>query len=190
MKLGDDMDRRTGRTSRKVLAAGLILGAATMVGCSAPDGPHTEPSSPPPVTAEPAPVAESFAKYDALRRELIAALEKTMPAITWAVDKPATMTLTNDGRCIFHPASMKSSADIVEPSKNYEAVFATADPILKQHEFPAFGGIDPVPGGWTVTRSTDATGATVILESKSPAYLRMNVPVDSKTCEPTEIPAS
>jgi len=185
---GKKMDGRTGH-ARPVLAALLTLGAIVTVACSVPGGPTTEPSSAPPVLNEPAPIAESFAKYDSLRVDLVAALEKNLPGITWTVDNPATVAATSDGRCIFHPASMKSSADIVEASKNFATVFTAADPILKQHEFPAFNGIDPVPGGWVVTRSTDGAGATVIIESKSPAYLRMNVPVDSTTCDPSELPA-
>ena len=59
---------------------------------------------------------------------------------------------------------------------------------MKKHEFPAFDGTDAVPGGWLVTRSTDAAGATLTIESKSPAYLRISVPVDSPRCNKDELP--
>ncbi|MET4539467.1 hypothetical protein ABIE37_001239 [Arthrobacter bambusae] len=183
---GDEMNRRMHRKPWALAAAIALLATA---GCSStPDGPTREPSSAPPVTAEPAPLAESVAKYDALRADLVAALEAKMPAITWAVDDDASVTQTKDGTCIFHPQTMKSSADIVEPSRNFEEVFAAADPILKKHGFPAFAGTDPVPGGWVVTRSTDATGATVTIRSKSPAYLDVTAPVQSESCDDSELP--
>ncbi|MGJ3192047.1 hypothetical protein [Paenarthrobacter sp. FR1] len=169
------------------LAAALLVGAVA-AGCgSTPDGPTREPSSPPPVTASPAPLAESKAKYDSLRADLVAALEQQMPDITWSVDDPARMSRTQDGRCVFSPQSMKSSADIVERSRNFEEVFTAADPVLKKHGFPAFDGTDPVPGGWVVARSTDSVGATVTIQSKSPAYLDVTVPVASETCDSDEL---
>ncbi len=113
-----------------------------------------------------------------------------MPGITWSVDGPASMSVTGDGRCMLSPQSMKSSADIVDPSRNFEDLFAAADPVLEKHGFPAFDGTDPVPGGWVVTRSTDAVGATVSVRSKFPAYLEVTVPVKSESCDPKEIPAS
>ncbi|WP_458108529.1 hypothetical protein M1D51_03380 [Arthrobacter sp. R3-55] len=169
------------------LAAALALMATAGCG-NTPDGPNREPSSAPPVTASPAPVAESVAKYDALRADLVAALEKQMPDITWSVDEDASVTQTKDGTCVFHPQTMKSSADIVKPSRNFEEVFAAADPILQQHGFPAFDGTDPTPGGWVVTRSTDAAGATVTIRSKFPAYLDITAPVQTESCDASEIP--
>lgn len=171
------------------LAAALTLMAAAAAGCSdTPDGPTREPSSAPPVTAEPASVAESVAKYNALTSDLVAALEAKMPDITWAVDDPARLSRIDDGRCMLAPRSMKSSADIVKPSRSFEDVFAVADPVLREHGFPAFDGTDPVPGGWVVTRSTDAAGATVTIRSKFPAYLDVTVPVKSESCDANEIP--
>ena len=70
------------------------------------------------------------------------------------------------------------------------AIFAVGDPVLKRPGFPAFEGTDAVPGGWVVTRSTDAAGATLTIESKSPAYLRISVPVDFPMCSANEIPPS
>jgi|GEM_PF-3576780 len=170
------------------LVAALAVVTVT-AGCSnTPNDPKREPSNAPAVTVEPAPVAESAAKYNALTADLIAALEAKMPAITWTVDDPARMSRTQDGRCMLSPRSMKSSADIVEPSKNFEDVFAAADPVLEKHGFPAFDGTDPVPGGWVVTRSTNGSGATVTIESKSPAYLSVTVPVTSENCDSNEIP--
>ncbi|UVJ39060.1 hypothetical protein [Arthrobacter sp. CJ23] len=165
-----------------------MTGALFLAGCEARPTPGA-PSSSPPRTAAPAPVAESFTKYDAVRAEFIAALEEKMPDISWTVDEPAGMALLKDGRCMLYPQTMKSSADIVEPSKHFAEVFSAGDPILAKHGFPAFDGTDPVPGGWVVASSTDAAGATVTVESKSPAYLRISVPVDSKACDPKEIPA-
>lgn len=181
------MNRRMHRNAWALAAALAVVTVAA--GCSdTPDGPKRVPSEAPPITAEPGPVAESAAKYNALTAELVAALEAKMPAITWTVDDPASLSRTQDGRCILSPRSMKSSADIVEPSKNFEDVSAAADPVLEKHGFPAFDGTDPVPGGWVVTRSTDAAGATVTIESKSPAYLSVTVPVKSETCDSNEIP--
>jgi len=168
--------------------AAAVLVTVIAAGCSpSPDGPTRESSAPPPVTLEPAPVAESVAKYDALRAELVAALEAKMPDITWSSDDAASLSLSKDGQCFLHPQTMKSSADIVERSRHFEDVFAVADPILEQHGFPTFDGTDPVPGGWVVTRSTDGAGATVTIESKSPAYLRMTVPVKSQSCDANEL---
>ncbi|WP_254779812.1 MULTISPECIES: hypothetical protein [unclassified Arthrobacter] len=170
------------------LAAALAV-VTVAAGCSdTPDGPKRVPSEAPPVTSEPASVAESAAKYNALTTDLVAALEAKMPAITWTVDDPARLSRAQDGRCTLSPRSMKSSADIVEPSKNFEDVFGAADPVLEKHGFPAFDGTDPVPGGWVVTRSADAAGATVTIESKSPAYLSVTVPVKSEKCDSNEIP--
>jgi outer membrane murein-binding lipoprotein Lpp len=166
----------------------LILGTTLMAGCAAPQQPAVVTSSAPPVTQAPAPVAESFAKYEALRAEMTAALEAKMPDISWTVDKPATLATAKDGRCLLSPQTMKSSADVVEPSNHFADIFAAGDPVLARHGFPAFGGTDAVPGGWVVARSTDAAGATLTIESKSPAYLRISVPVDSATCKPDEIP--
>jgi hypothetical protein len=135
-------------------------------------------------------VAESFPKYDALRAEIVSALEQKMPDISWAEDEPATLARLKDGRCMLYPRTMKSNADIVEPSNHFADIFSAGDPVLAKHGFPTFGGTDPVPGGWVVTRSTDPAGATLTIESKSPAYLRLSVPVDSPTCDPKEIPAS
>lgn len=171
-----------------VLAAALTV-VTVGAGCSnTPDEPKREPSQAPPVTADAAPVAESVAKYNALTTELVAALEAKMPDITWTVDDPARLSRTKDGRCMLSLRSMKSSADIVEPSSHFEDVFAAADPVLTKHEFPAFDGTDPVAGGWVVTRSTDGSGATVTIESKSPAYIRISVPVTSQNCDSNEIP--
>lgn len=181
------MNRSMHRNAWALAAALAVVTVAA--GCSdTPDGPKRVPSEAPPVTAEPGPVAESAAKYNALTAELVAALEAKMPDITWTVDDPARLSRTQDGRCVLSPRSMKSTADIVEPSKNFEDVFAAADPVLERHGFPAFDGTDPVPGGWVVTRSTDAAGATVTIESKSPAYLSVTVPVKSETCDSNEIP--
>lgn len=178
------------RTYLKPWALAAALAVVTVAaGCSdTPDGPQREPSKAPAVTSEPAPVAESAAKYNALTADLVAALEAKMPDITWAVDDPARLSRTQDGRCVLSPRSMKSSADIVEPSKHFEDVFAAADPVLEKHGFPAFDGTDPVPGGWVVTGSTDAAGATVTIESKSPAFLNVTVPVKSENCDTNEIP--
>ncbi|MFJ4262654.1 hypothetical protein ACIPYU_09420 [Paenarthrobacter nicotinovorans] len=169
----------------------VLACALTLAACSqAPGDPTRETSDSPTVTPQQtaAPVAESFAKYDAVRTELIAASEQKLPGITWSVDKPASLSKVDDGRCILQPASMKSSADIVEPSRYFEDVFATGNPVLGKHGFPEFGGTDDVPGGWVVARSTDAVGATVSIESKSPAYLRITVPVSSATCDSSELP--
>ncbi len=186
------MNCRMLRTSARpfALAAALVVGSVGIAGCSAPGETKREPSKAPPITSEPAPVAESSAKYDALTAELVAALEEKMPGITWAVDDTADMSPAQDRRCMLYPKSMQSSADIVEPSRNFEDLFAAADPVLEKHGFPAFDGIDPVPGGWVVTRSTDAVGATLSIRSKFPAYLELTVPVKSETCDPKEIPAS
>jgi len=179
------MNRRLHRKPWALAAALVVMTA----GCStAPDEPKRKPSQAPPITAEPASVAESAAKYNALTAQLVAALEAKMPDITWTVDDPARLSRAQDGRCILTPRSMKSSADIVEPSKHFDDVLAASDPVLEKHGFPAFDGTDPVPGGWVVTRSTDAAGATVTIESKSPAYVRMTVPVKSDTCDSNEIP--
>ncbi|MGG5173895.1 hypothetical protein ACQQCD_02585 [Pseudarthrobacter sp. J1763] len=155
--------------------------AGTSSGASTSSGTAVPPS---------ASVAEAFPKYDALRTELVAALEKEMPGITWSVFSAASLAKVDDGRCILQPAVMKSSADIVEPSHRFEDVFAVGDPILAEHGFPAFGGLDDVPGGWIVTRSQDAAGATVSIESKFPATLTISVPVKSAKCDPSEIPKS
>ncbi|NWL14157.1 hypothetical protein DM793_23120 [Paenarthrobacter nitroguajacolicus] len=186
------MNCRTLRTSARpfALAAALVVGSVGIAGCSVPGETKREPSKAPPITSEPAPVAESIAKYDALTAELVAALEEKMPGITWAVDDTADLSPAQDGRCMLYLQSMQSSADIVEPSRNFEDLFAAADPVLEKHGFPAFNGIDPVPGGWVVTRSTDAVGATLSIRSKFPAYLELTVPVKSESCDPKEIPAS
>ncbi|WP_445931675.1 hypothetical protein [Paenarthrobacter nitroguajacolicus] len=181
------MNRRLHRSSWALAAALAVVAFAA--GCShAPGETKREPSKAPPITSEPAPVAESVAKYNALTTELVAALEAKMPDITWALDDPASLGRTQDGRCMLSPRSMKSSADIVEPSRHFGDVFAVADPVLGKHGFPAFDGIDPVPGGWVVTRSTDAAGATVTIRSKFPAYLDVTVPVKSENCDTNEIP--
>ncbi|MET3367524.1 UNVERIFIED_CONTAM: hypothetical protein ABIE34_000750 [Jeotgalibacillus campisalis] len=186
------MNRCMLRTSARpfAVAVALVTGSVGAAGCSAPGETTREPSKAPPITSEPAPVPESIARYDALTKELVAALETKMPGITWSVDGPASMSLTGDGRCMLSPQSMKSSADIVDPSRNFEDLFAAADPVLEKHGFPAFDGTDPVPGGWVVTRSTDAVGATLSVRSKFPAYLEVTVPVKSESCDPKEIPAS
>ncbi|WP_026543493.1 hypothetical protein [Paenarthrobacter nicotinovorans] len=171
----------------RALAAALALMATAGCG-NTPDGPTREPSSAPPVTASPAPVAESVAKYDALTTELVAALEAKLPGITWSVDDPVSLSRVKDGQCVLALRSMKSSADIVKPSRSFEEVFAAADPILQQHGFPAFDGTDPTPGGWVVTRSTDAAGATVTIRSKFPAYLDITAPVQSESCDASELP--
>lgn len=119
-------------------------------------------------TQSPATVAESFAKYDAVRAELIAVLEAKMPGISWSVDKPATLVRSEDGGCILNPQTMKSNADVVALSNRFADIFAAGDPVLAKHGFPAFGGTDPVPGGWVVARSTDSAGATLSIESKEP----------------------
>jgi hypothetical protein len=134
-------------------------------------------------------VAESFAKYDAVRADVVAALEKKLPGISWNVDSPATMQRLRDGTCILSLADMKSPKDIVEPSRGFEDVFAAADPVLVKHGFEAFGGTDKVPGGWTVASSRDGAGAALRVESKGMAYVRLHVPVTSADCSPKEIPA-
>lgn len=183
------MNRRTNRLPQHVLATLLVLGTTVVVGCTAPEGPATETSSPPPVTASAAPVAESFPKYDAVRAGMVAALEEKMPDISWTVDEPATLARVKDGRCMLYPQTMKSNVDVVQPSNQFADIFSAGDPVLAQHGFPAFDGTDTVAGGWVVARSTDAAGATLTIESKSPAYLRISVPVDSPACDPKEIPA-
>ncbi|MFI2564162.1 hypothetical protein [Paenarthrobacter sp. NPDC018779] len=178
------------RTSPGALFLTVVLTSVTLAGCTAAtDGPTRTPSSAPPITAGPEPVDQSLAKYDSLRADLIAALEEKLSGITWSVDKGASLAKSTDGRCILQIASMKSSADIVKASNNFEDVFAAGDPVLAQHGFPAFGGTDDVPGGWVVARSTNGSGSTVTIESKSPAYLSVTVPVDSPNCDSAEIPA-
>ena len=180
------MPKTTARLSTWAVACVLALSACTQT----PNGPTSgTPTATPTATPtqKPVSVAESYAKYDSLRTDLAAALEQKLPGITWSTDKAATLAKSNDGRCILQPASMKSSADIVEASRNFEDVFAAGDPVLGKYGFPAFGGTDDVPGGWLVARSTDAAGATVSIEAKGPAYLRITVPVNSASCSPTEI---
>ncbi|WP_457948843.1 hypothetical protein ACTAQI_00720 [Pseudarthrobacter sp. alpha12b] len=175
---------------RPLLAVVLVLGALIVAACAGPDRPATKTSSAPPVTESPAPLGESFTKYEGLRVELIAALEQKLPGISWTVEQPATLARLADGRCMFYPQTMKSSADVVEPSHRFADIFSAADPILARYGFPPFGGTDAVPGGWTVARSTDPAGATLSVESKSPAYLRISAPVDSATCDPAELPGA
>ncbi|MGF9649501.1 hypothetical protein AAIH32_16130 [Pseudarthrobacter oxydans] len=133
---------------------------------------------------------ESFTKYGALRTELIAALEQKMPDISWTVKQPAYLSKLDDGTCILGTETTVSSADVVQPSHAFADIFSAGDPVLAKYGFPAFGGTDPTPGGWTVTRSMDAAGAILSIESKSPAYLRITAPVDSETCGPAELPNS
>lgn len=181
------MRNTTSRLSRWTVALACVLALSA---CSqTPEGPTRESSATPTETPtqSPASPAESLEKYDSLRTELAAALEQKLPGITWSTDTGVTMAKSNDGRCILQPASMKSSADIVEASRNFEDVFAAGDPVLSEHGFPAFGGTDDVPGGWLVARSTDAAGATASIEAKGTAYLRITVPVNSASCSPTEI---
>ena len=177
---------RVRRRSRLALSAAVpLLGAQVLAACSAPATP--EPSGPS-VAGTHAPVAESFAKYDAVRTDVVAALEKKLPGIRWNVHSPATMQRRQDGTCMLYLAEMESARDIVEPSKRFHDVFAAADPVLKKHGFAAFGGTDPVPGGWVVAKSTNAAGATLRVESKGTAYVRLGVPVESAGCDPKEIP--
>lgn len=156
-----------------------------MAGCSAAPQPSPGSAS---VSAGAGPIDTSFAKYDAVRTDVVAALEKEMPAITWTVSAPATVQRKKDGGCILHLADMKSPVDIVEPSKKFRAVFDAADPVLKKHGFQAFGGTDKVPGGWMVASSTDGAGASLRVESKGVAYVRLHVPVTSASCSPKDIP--
>ncbi|WP_120522445.1 hypothetical protein [Arthrobacter celericrescens] len=182
---------RVRRRNRLLLSAALpLLGAQALAACSAPPAPEppgTGPSGTPEAGTH-APVAESFAKYDAVRNDVVAALEKKLPGVTWSVHSPATMQRLSDGTCMLFLEEMESTKDIVEPSKHFQEVFSAADPVLEKHGFEAFGGTDPVPGGWVVAKSTDPAGATLRVESKGTAYVRLGVPVDSTGCDPTEIP--
>ncbi|WP_245953676.1 hypothetical protein [Arthrobacter silvisoli] len=174
------------RRSRLALSAALpLLGAQALAACSAPAVPG--PSGTPEAGTH-APVAESFAKYDAVRTDVVAALEKKLPGITWDVHSPATMQRLSNGTCMLFLEEMQSAKDIVEPSKQFQEVFSAADPVLEKHGFEAFGGTDPVPGGWVVAKSTDPAGATLRVESKGTAYVRLGVPVASAGCDPKEIP--
>jgi hypothetical protein len=178
------------RRSRLVLAVALSLaGAAAVAGCSPESVQPGGPVSTMPPVGGAGPVDRSFAKYDAVRTDVVAALEKKLPGIDWAVDSPATMQRKKDGSCILYLADMKSPEDIVEPSKKFQAVFDAVDPVLAKHGFEAFGGTDDVPGGWMVASSTDDAGASLRIESKGMAYVRLHVPVNSADCNPKEIPA-
>lgn len=170
------------------LALVVVLGSLVSAACAGPKHPVPEKNSEPPVTESPAPVAQSFARYDGLRAELIAALEQQLPGISWTVHLPASVNKLADGRCFFETRTMVSSADVVEPSHRFADIFSAGDPVLAKYGFPAFGGTDPTPGGWTVARSANAAGAIVSIESKSPAYLYIGAPVDSATCDPAELP--
>jgi len=170
------------------LALVVVLGSLVSAACAGPKHPAPEKSSEPPVTESPAPVAQSFARYDGLRAELIAALEQQLPVIGWTVHRPASMDRVADGTCVFATMTMVSSADVVEPSHRFSDIFSAGDPVLAKYGFPAFGGTDPTPGGWTVARSANAAGAVVSIESKSPAYLDIVAPVDSAACDPAELP--
>ncbi|WP_120522474.1 hypothetical protein [Arthrobacter celericrescens] len=181
--------KRVRRRSRLELAVALSLaGTAGVAGCSTAT-PQPSPSSAASSSAGAGPVAESFAKYDAVRTDVVAALEKKLPGISWTVSDPATMQRKKDGSCFLYLADMKSPEDIVEPSKKFQAVFDAVDPVLKEHGFEAFGGTDKVPGGWMVASSTDGAGASLSIESKGMAYVRLQVPVTSADCNPKEIPA-
>ncbi|OFI37094.1 hypothetical protein BIU82_08260 [Arthrobacter sp. SW1] len=172
-----------------MLAAALSLTvAAAVAGCTGEAPPPAGTGSTPPAVA-PSSVDKSFAKYDAVRTDVVAALEEKLPGISWSVDSPATMQRKNEGRCILYLADMKSPQDIVEPSKKFQAVFDAVDPVLAKHGFEAFGGTDKVPGGWMVASSTDSAGASLRIESKGMAYVRLHVPVNSEDCDPKEIPA-
>jgi hypothetical protein len=173
-----------------LLAAALVLTTFCCSACAGPERPATKTTSAPPVTEAPVPVRESFTKYEALRTELIAALEQEMPSIGWTVKQPVYLTRLDDGRCILGTETIVSSVDVVQPSHSFADIFSAGDPVLAKYGFPAFGGTDPTPGGWTVTRSMDAAGAILSIESKSPAYLSITAPVDSETCDPAELPDS
>ena len=179
---------RCRRLPRHTLPAVVALTALLMTACAEPQDPSRKPSSAPPVTQDPAPLAESLTKYGGLRAELIAALEQKLPGISWSVKEPAYLTKLKDGTCVLGIETMVSSADVVEPSHRFTDIFSVSDSILERYGFEAFGGTDAVPGGWVVTRSSDAVGATVSIESKSPAYLRIAAPVDSPTCDSAELP--
>ena len=173
---------------RHLLSCALALGTLLTAGCTGPETPSPKTSSAPPVMQAPAPLAESLTKYQGLRAELITALEQKLPGISWTVNEPAYLTKLKDGSCILGTETMVSSADVVEPSHRFADIFSVGDPILAKHGFEAFGGTDPVPGGWVVARSSDAAGAIVTIESKSPAYLYITAPVHSETCDPAELP--
>ncbi len=178
------------RRSRLAFAATLsLLGTAPLAACTGPAAPQPSGSPSASSPAGAGPVAESFAKYEAVRTDVVAALEKKLPGISWNVDSPATMQRRSDGTCMLFLAKMKSPRDIVEPSKKFHDVFAAADPVLAKHGFEAFGGTDKVPGGWLVASSKDDAGAALRIESKGMAYVRLSVPVTSADCSPTEIPA-
>jgi hypothetical protein len=177
---------RARRRKRLVLSAALpLLGAQALAACSAGGTPQPTGSA---AAGTHAPVAASLAKYDPVRTDVVTALEKKLPGITWTVDSPATMQRRKDGTCMLFLTEMKSAKDIVEPSGKFRDVFAAADPVLEKHGFAAFGGTDKVPGGWMVASSSDAAGATLRVESKGTAYVRLSVPVQSASCDPTVLP--
>ena len=185
--LGGTMTRCT-ELPRHLLSALAVLSALMMTACAEPADPGPKPSSAPPVTQAPAPLAESLTKYGGLRAELIAALEQKLPGISWTLKEPAYLTKLKDGTCVLGTGTMVSSADVVEPSHRFADIFSVSDPILERYGFEPFGGTDAVPGGWVMARSSDGAGALVSIESKSPAYLRIAAPVDSPTCDPAELP--
>lgn len=181
------MTRRTA-LPRHLLPAVVALSTLMMTACAEPEDPSRKPSSAPPVTQTPAPLAESLTKYGGLRAELITALEQKMPGISWTVKEPAYLTKLKDGSCVLGVETMASSADVVGPSHRFADIFSVSDPILGKYGFEPFGGTDAVPGGWVMARSSDGVGATVTIKSKSPAYLQITAPVDSPICDPAELP--
>ena len=171
-----------------MLSAALpLLGAQALAACTAAGTPQPSGTGSPAGGGH-APVAESFAKYDSVRADVVTALEKKLPGISWTVHSPATMGLRNDGSCVLVLTEMESDKDIVKASNGFRKVFAAANPVLERHGFESFGGTDKVPGGWTVASTSDAAGAKLRVESKGTAYVRLHVPVDSPGCDPKEIP--
>lgn len=179
------MRRWIGATAVAIL---LVVG-----GCSEPPpgpiGPIPKPS-PEPVSVVPTmSPAQAYDRYQALLDEIHLALETEYPDIQWrTLRADPELTLQPDGRCILLLEPFTSSASIAAIGEGYEALRPALDPILESYGFTPLSQTQSINADVFVI-SIDTEGAEFSLNSDGGGYThyRLDVPVDSATCDEAEL---
>lgn len=168
----------------RALGMGLLVMAA-MAGCQA----NPQPTAPTP-SAQPAGVSDALASARSTHTDVMAALDRQFPGLTWEGGAEPGLATQPDGRCLLSLRGPSSHGDLYSLSGRMEDLPALLTPVLATHGYGELA--EPrewEKGGGTDVEATSPNGWRFTLTSKgSTSYLSLSGPVAADPCNSTALP--